>query len=183
MVYLQDSDKASRLLELDKGSIRRLSAARSLLIKKTAAPAVSGQFGYIEGRPAAMYRAGGRLWMAIDGKPWLLDELTAGVDRVGDGFRVEIAAPDHRYRFNVEALDPDPYLGFEDAEDFSFGLWAANVMNSSERQHVLLETLVDAPIDQVPDHADVDSSPSLELKKSWLGQGGHSGAHRRESAG
>ena len=78
MVYLQDSDKASRLLELDKGSIRRLSAARSLLIKKTAAPAVSGQFGYIEGRPAAMYRAGGRLWMAIDGKPWLLDEFYCG---------------------------------------------------------------------------------------------------------
>ena len=108
---------------------------------------------------------------------------TAEVDRVGDGFRVEIAAPDHRYRFNVEALNSDPDLGFEDAEDFSFGLWAANVMNSSERQHVLLETLVDAPIDQVPDHADANSSPSLELKKSWLGQGGHSGAHRRESAG
>jgi hypothetical protein len=74
-------------------------------------------------------------------------------------------------------------LIWEDAEDFSFGLWAANVMNSPERQHILLETLVDAPIDRVPDHAEVDSSPSLELKKSWLGQGGHSDAHRRESAG
>jgi hypothetical protein len=183
MVYLQDSEKASGLLELDKGSVRRLSAARSLLLKKAAARTVSGHFGYIEGRPAAMYRAGGRLWMAIDGKPWFLDELTAGVHRVGEGVRVEIAAPDHRYRFNVDALDPDPDLGFEDAEDFSFGLWAANVMNSPERQHVLLETLVDAPIDQVPDHAEIDSLPSLDLKKSWLGQGGQSDAQRRGSAG
>lgn len=121
--------------------------------------------------------------MAIDGKPWFLDELTAGVHRADDAYQVEISAPDHRYRFGVETLDLDSDLGFEDAEDFPFGLWAAEVMNNPERQHVLLEMLVDAPIDQVPDHAEIDSSPSLELKQSWLGQVGNPDAHRGQSSG
>lgn len=183
MVYLQDSGNASRLLELNRSSVRRLSTARSLLLKKAAGQAVSGHFGYINGRPAAMYRAGGRLWMAIDGKPWFLDELTAKVDRAKTGYRVEISAPDHRYRFSVDTTDLDFDLGFVDAEDFSFGLWAALVLNKPERQQVLLEMLVDAPIDQVPDHAEIDSLPSLELKESWLRQGGQHETHRRHSPG
>lgn len=121
--------------------------------------------------------------MAIEGKPWFLDELSAEVQRVDDGYQVEICAPDHRYRFSVDTTDFDLDLGFEDAEDFSFGLWAAQIMKNPERQNVLVEALVDAPIDQVPDHADIDASPSFELKESWLRQGGHSDPNRRRSPG
>jgi hypothetical protein len=112
--------------------------------------------------------------MAIDGKPRFLDELSAEVHQASEGYQVEICAPDHRYRFSVDAADLDLDLGFEDAEDFSFGLWAAQIMKSPERQDVLLQVLVDAPIDQVPDHAEVDALSSPELKESWLRQGGHS---------
>src|SRR4051794_39223115 len=181
MVYLKDSENASRLMELDKRSVHRLSAARSFLLRKTGRQAVSGHFGYIAEKPAAIYRAGGRLWMAIDGKPRFLDELSAEVHQANEGYQVEICAPDHRYRFSVDAADLDLDLGFEDAEDFSFGLWAAQIMKSPERQDVLLQVLVDAPIDQVPDHADVDALSSPELKESWLRQGGHSDPDRGRS--
>lgn len=183
MVYLKDSENASRLLELDKKSVQRLSAARSFLLRKMGTRAVSGHFGYIDDKPAAIYRAGDRLWLAIDGKPWFLEELSAEVKQADDGYQVEICAPDHRYRFSVDLADLDPDLGFEDAEDFSFGLWAAQIMKSPSRQNVLLKVLVDAPIDQVPDHADPDASPSLELKESWLRQGGHSDPSRGRSPG
>ena len=121
--------------------------------------------------------------MAIDGKPWFLDELSAEVQQTDDAYQVEIWAPDHRYRFSVDTADLDLDLGFEDAEDFSFGLWAAQIMKSRERQGVLLQVLADAPIDQVPDHADSDASSSLELKESWLRQGGHSDPNRGRSPG
>jgi len=119
--------------------------------------------------------------MAIDGKPWFLDELSAEVEQADGGYHVEICAPDHRYRFSVDAADLDLDLGFEEAEDFSFGLWAAQILKSPERQDVLREVLADAPIDQVPDHADIGASPSLELKESWLRQGGHSDPSRGHS--
>jgi hypothetical protein len=96
---------------------------------------------------------------------------------------VEICAPDHRYRFCVDTADLDLDAGFESPEDFSFGLWAAQIMKSSKRQDVLLQVLVDAPVDQVPDHAEIDASPSLELKESWLRQGGHSNPNRGQSPG
>jgi hypothetical protein len=56
-------------------------------------------------------------------------------------------------------------------------------MKSSKRQDVLLQVLVDAPVDQVPDHEEIDASPSLELKESWLRQGGHSNPNRGQSPG
>jgi hypothetical protein len=171
MVYLQDSDNASRLLELDKSSVRRLSAARSFLLRNTVARAVSGHFGYLEDKPAAIYLAGGRLWMAIDGKPWFLEELRAEVDQADDGLQVEITAPDHHYGFSVDSAEGDlDATALASAEDSSFGLWAAHIMNSPERQHVLRDVLIDAPIDRVPEHAKVDASPSPELKRSWLRQ-------------
>jgi hypothetical protein len=34
-------------------------------------------------------------------------------------------------------------------EDFSFGLWAARIIENRDRRNVLLEALVDAPLDEV----------------------------------
>jgi len=74
MVYLQDANRASRLAELDSSGVRLLPALRSRLLKKTTARNVSGQLGDIAGKPAAVYVAGGRLWLAIDDQPWFFDD-------------------------------------------------------------------------------------------------------------
>jgi hypothetical protein len=161
MVYLQDADNASRLFALDSGGVRRLSPARSRLLKRTAARNVSGHRGHIAGRPAAVYVAGGRLWLAIDDHAWLLGELSAEVDQADDGYAVQISTPERDYRLLAHAASFDgDTTPFAALEDFSFGLWVARIIESRERQKVLLQQLVDAPLDQVPDHAEkpVDAS-------------------------
>jgi hypothetical protein len=152
MVYLQDADNASRLFALDSGGVRRLSAVRSGLLKRTIARNVSGHIGHIAGKPTAVYVAGGRLWLAIDDQRWLLGELSAEVDPAGNGYAVQISTPRRDYRFSVDA----DTTAFAAAEDISFGLWAARIIESRERQNVLLEALVDAPLDKVPGHAKTD---------------------------
>jgi len=171
MVYLQDADNASRLFALDSGGVRRLSAARSRLLKRTVARNVSGHLGHIADKPAAVYVAGGRLWLAIDDQPWLFDDLRAEVDQADHGYTVHIATPKRDYRFFVDVaeLDADT-TPFAALEDFSFGLWAARIIESRERQNVLLQALVDAPLDEVPDHAatDVHAGP-VNMRHSWGG--------------
>ncbi len=169
MVYLQDADNASRLFELDSGVVRRLSAVRSGLLKRTVARNVSGHLGQIDDKPAAVYVAGGRLWLAIDDQPWLLDELSAKVDRADSGYSVAVSTPKREYRFFVDAApsetDTTPFAA---VEDLSFGLWAARIIESRERQNVLLQALVDAPLDEVPDHAKTDAHDGpVNVRHSW----------------
>jgi hypothetical protein len=154
MVYLQDADNAARLAALDSSGVRLLSATRSRVLRRTVARDVSGHLGVIAGKRAAIYVAGGRLWLAIDGKPWFFDELQATIDRTDDGYAVRITTPDGSYEFTVDdsACDDDT-TAFASIEDFSFGLWAARIIEAQERQKVLLEVLVDAPLDAVPEHA------------------------------
>jgi len=169
MVYLQDTDNASRLSQLDGSGVRRLSAARSRLLKRTVARNVSGHLGQIAGKPAAVYLAGGRLWFAIDDQPWLLDELSTKVNPADHGYSVQISTPRRDYRFSVDAApfdaDTTPFAAVEDS---SFGLWAARIIESRERQNVLLQALVDAPLNEVPEHAatDVHERP-VNVRHSW----------------
>jgi len=169
MVYLQDAESASRLAELDRHEIRRLSALQSILLKRTVARKVSGLLGVIASKSAAVYVAGGRLWLAIDGRAWYLSELQAEVDRTNGGYAVRISTPKRDYSLSVDesefAEDTTPFVA---AEDFSFGLWAANIIKSRDRQKVLLEVLVDASLDRVPRHAgDVADDGSISVRDSW----------------
>ena len=184
MVYLRDSDHASRLLALDSKGVHRLPAIRSRLLRRTAAKGVSGHFGYIADKPAAIYAAGGRLWIAIEDQPWFLDELKADIDRTDDGYWVAISAPDRRFKFLVDADDLDA-TPFAASEDFSFGLWIAHIIKSPERQDVLLETLVDAKLDDVPEHSEIDASESADIRGRWRRSGRTSAQdpHRRQSPG
>lgn len=154
MVYLQDAQNASRLAELDRHGIRALPAVRSRVLKRTVARSVSGHLGEIAGKPAAVYAAGGRLWLAIDGQPWFLEELDAAIKDVPQGYSIRISTPEHVYECcaNNAAFETDA-TAFAAAEDFSFGLWAARILLNGERQKVLREVLVDARLDEVPAHA------------------------------
>jgi hypothetical protein len=168
MVYLQDADNSSRLFALDSSGVRRLSAARSRLLKRTAARNVSGHLGHIADKPAAIYVAGGRLWLAIDGEPWFFDELTADIDQADMGCSVHISTPKRHYRFSVDAARFDADTPFAATEDLSFGLWAARIIENRERQNVLLEVLVDAPLDEVPEHAETDVHEGpVNVRDSW----------------
>jgi hypothetical protein len=118
---------------------------------------------------AAVYVAGGRLWLAIDNQPWFLDELSAVVDEADNGYRVHISTPRRNYDFVVGAdkLDADTNP-FASAEDDSFGLWIARIIENRERQNVLLDVLVDASLDEVPDHATSDRpSGPVNVRHSW----------------
>ncbi len=171
MVYLQDSDNAARLFALDTKGVHRLSAVKSRLLKRTVARKVSGHLGYIADRPAAVYVAGGRLWLAIDGQPWFLDELKAEVDRADAGYAVDISTPEHDYKFFVDPEGFDDTTAFADPEDWSFGLWVAQIVGSRERQNVLLTVLVDAPLNEVPDHAETDGHGSVDVRRPWTRPG------------
>lgn len=109
------------------------------------------------------------MWIAIEEHPWFIDELTAEIDRVDNGFRVAISAPGRRLQFSVEDLESDVgFTPFAAPEDFAFGLWVAQIINSSERQSVLLETLVDAKLDDVPEHTEIDdASDSVNFRHRW----------------
>lgn len=176
MLYLQDSDNASRLFALDRSGVRRLSAAKSRVLKRTVARTVSGHLGYIDDKPTAIYVAGGRLWFAIDNQPWFLDELKADVSQADSGYAVDISTPGCDYEFFVDASGFDDTTAFADAEDSSFGLWAAHIIASPERQSVLLEALMDAPLDDVPDHAQTPGQ-SVDFRRLW-GIHGRSADHR-----
>jgi hypothetical protein len=168
MVYLQDADNAGRLFALDSGGVRRLSGARSRLLRRTAARDVSGHLGYIDDKPAAVYVAGGRLWFAINGQPWFLDELKAEIDQDDSGYAVRIETPNYDYKLVVCTTDTDDTTAFVDPEDRSFGLWVAQIVRNQERQRVLLETLVDAPLNEVPDHARTNGrGGSVDVRRSW----------------
>lgn len=109
------------------------------------------------------------MWIAIEEHPWFIDELTAAIDKVDDGFRVAISAPGRQIQFSVEDLGSDVgFTPFAAPEDFAFGLWVAQIINSSERQDVLLEMLVDAKLDEVPEHSEIDeASGSVDLRHRW----------------
>jgi hypothetical protein len=167
MVYLQDSDNAARLFALDTTGVHRLSGAKSRLLRKTVARKVSGHLGYIADKPAAVYVAGGRLWLAIDDQPWFLDELTASVDKAEAGYAVDISTPEREYSFFVDPAGFDDTTAFADPEDGSFGLWAAHIIANPDRQNVLLTVLVDAPLDEVPDHAEKNGHSSVDMRHPW----------------
>jgi hypothetical protein len=183
MVYLQDSDNAARLFTLDTKGVHRLSAAKSRLLRRTVARKVSGHLGYIADKPAAVYVAGGRLWLAIDGQPWFLDELKAEVDQAGAGYAVDISTPERDYKFVVDPAGLDDATAFSDPEDWSFGLWAAQIIGNPDRQNVLLTVLADAPLDEVPDHAEMDGHGSLDVRHPWMqsGQAADHGLGRKRS--
>jgi hypothetical protein len=182
MVYLQDSDNAARLFALNKGGVHRLSAVKSRLLKRTVARNVSGHLGYIDDKPAAIYAAGGRLWFAIDDQPWLLAELKADIDRADSGYAVDISTPNRGYTFYVDAVGFNDSTAFADVEDRSFGLWAAHIIGNPKRQDVLLDALVDAPLDQVPDHAGT-TGKSVDVRRPWAGseKAADHGLHRERS--
>lgn len=168
MVYLQDSDNAARLFALDSRGVRRLSAARSRFLWRTVARDVSGHLGYIDGKPAAVYAAGGRLWFAMDSQPLFLDELKVEIGQGDAGYAVDIETPNQDYKFFASVADHDGTTAFAAPEDWSFGLWVARIVQNQERQKVLLETLIDAPLNEVPDHARVSGhSGSIDVRRSW----------------
>jgi hypothetical protein len=171
MVYLQDAENASRLFQLDRRGVHRLSGARSRLLKRTVARNVSGHLGLIADKPAAVYVAGGALWLAIDDEPWLLEQLSAKVDQAGDGYLGVISTPKRSYQFAGELAASDAETTpFAALEDVSFGLWAARIIESRERQDVLLGALVDAPLAEVPDHADTDAEGGpVDVRHAWRG--------------
>jgi hypothetical protein len=171
MVYLQDADNASRLFALELSGVRQLSAARSGLLKRTVARNVSGHLGQIADKLAAVYVAGGQLWLAIDDQPWLLEELSAEIERADNSCSVQISTPKRDYRFFVDGTESDAdTTAFASVEDRSFGLWAARIIESRERQNVLLEALVDAPLDEVPDHAKTEAHDGpVNARHSWSG--------------
>lgn len=166
MVYLQDSDNAARLFTLDPKDVRvrRLSTAKSRLLKRTVARKVSGHLGHIADKPAAVYVAGGRLWFAIDDQPWSLNELKAEVDQTDAGYAVDISTPARDYKFFVDPTGHDDTTAFVDPEDWSFGLWAARIIGNPDRQSVLLTVLADAPLDDVPDHAATSGQGSVDAR-------------------
>lgn len=127
---------------------------------------MSGHLGYLDQKPAAIYAAGGRLWFAIDGQPWFLDELTATVDVGSEGQTIRIATPDCKYDVFVGPADVDDSTAFADREDRSFGLWVARIVQSPERQEVLLDVLVDAPLSEVPDHVG-PTGDLIDVRRSW----------------
>lgn len=117
----------------------------------------------------AVYIAGGRLWLAIDGQPWFLDELSADVEQADNGYSVHISTPKRNYQFFVDAsaFDTDT-TACAAVEDCSFGLWTARIIENRERQNVLLDVLVDASLDEVPEHADTDISDGpVSVRHSW----------------
>jgi hypothetical protein len=179
MAYLQDTHHASRLAEIDRNGVRLVPAIRSLFLKRTAARNVSGHLGVIADRTAAVYVAGGQLWLAIDGQPWFFRELEADVSADDHGWRVEIRTPARTYDFDVERTLPyDDLTPFADPEDFSFGLWAARVIQSPERQQVLLDVLVDAPLTVMPVHATKEEHPlSVDVTREWKTPVGAVGLH------
>jgi hypothetical protein len=168
MVYLQDSDNAARLFALDTKGVHRLSTAKSKLLKRTVARKVSGHLGYIADKAAAVYVAGGRLWFAIDGQPWFLDELKAVVEQADAGYAVDISTPERNYKFFVDPARLDDATAFADPEDWSFGLWTAQIIGNPDRQNVLLTVLADAPLDEVPDHAKTNGDGSVDVRHPWI---------------
>lgn len=154
MAYLQDSERAARLAEIDRNGIRVLPLLRSRWLRRTAVKQVSGHLGQIDGHPAAVYVAGGRLWLAIDGQAWFLDEVEAAVRQSDGGWRGRIQTPAGAYDFTARrtSVDTDA-TPFSDPEDVSFGLWVARLLEDADRRDVLREVLVDASPDTVPAHA------------------------------
>lgn len=179
MVYLQDSNRGSRLAALDSSGVRLLPALRSRLLKRTTARNVSGQRGDIAGRPAAVYVAGGRLWLAIDNQPWFLDEIEATVTSAVHGYVVQIVTPAKSYEFPADRMiDDGDSTAFASPEDFSFGLWTARIVNDPERQKVLLEVLVDASLDDVPEHARTEGrGRARDVRGAWTSHAATSDPH------
>lgn len=169
MVYLQDAQNAARLAEIDRRGVRVLPAIRSQVLKRTVARNVSGHLGEIAGRPAAVYVAGGRLWLAIDGQPWFLEELQAAIERTDGGYFVRISTPAQVYECHANNADLETdATAFVDAEDFSFGLWVARIIGNGERQKVLLDVLVDARLDDVPAHAgSAERGGTINARDAW----------------
>ncbi len=151
MVYLQDSEHRSRLYALDGRGIHRLPAIKSRIVRRAATRRVAGHLGRIADKPAALYVAGRKLWFAIDDQPWLLDELEARVDE--SEARVEICTPDHRYGADFDPTSRAADTPFAEPEDWSFGVWVAHIAQDPTRQRVLLDSLYDAPLTAVPEHA------------------------------
>lgn len=175
--YLQDTHRASRLAEIDRHGVRLVPAIRSFVLKRTAARNVSGHLGVIVGEPAAVYVAGGRLWLAIDGQPWFFHELAADISRDDHGCTVAIRTPARTYELSVEpTLSDEDLTPFADPEDFSFGLWAARVIQNPARQRVLLDALVDAPLTAMPAHASKEEHPlAVDVTRAWKGPVGTAG--------
>lgn len=166
MVYLQDADNASRLATLDRSGVHLRSLAWSRVLKMTTAREVSGHLGMIATKPAAVYVAGGRLWLAVDGRPWFLDELHAEIDRVDSGYRVRISTPERDYGTLIDGslFDDADVTPLAAPEDFSFELWTAHIIKSPERQKVLQDVLVNASMNEVPAHA---PNAANDMRASW----------------
>lgn len=169
VAYLQDTHHASRLAEIDRHGVRLVPAIRGRVLKMTAARNVSGHLGVITDKPAAVYVAGGQLWLAIDGQPWFFDELEVDISSDDRGCAVEIRTPARAYDFRVDsALPAGDITPFADPEDFSFGLWAARLIQDPARQQVLLDVLVDAPLTSMPIHATKEEHPlAVDVARSW----------------
>jgi len=152
--YLQDAHNVARMAEIDRRGVELLPAWRSRLLRRIVGARVSGHLGEIGGHPAALYLAGGRLWLAVDGQPWHIDEVEADVDVADSQYAIAIRTPQQTYELLVESLGlEDDTTPFVDLEDFSFGLWAARIILDPDRQQVLRDTLQDASLSVMPEHA------------------------------
>lgn len=141
---------------------------RSRVLKRTSARHVSGHLGEIAGKPAAVYLAGGRLWLAVDGQPWFLDEVQAAIERTDGGYFVRISTPATVYECDADEADDADTTALADAEDFSFGLWVARIIGNGERQAVLSDVLVDARLDEVPAHAGTEErGGAVNVRDAW----------------
>ena len=184
MAYLQDAHIAARLAEIDRHGVELLPVWRSRLLRKLAGASVSGHLGDIGGHAAAVYLAGGRLWLAIDAQAWHLDETNAEIDHADDRLAIVIRTPRQRYDMVVEShgleYDTTP---FADLEDSCFGLWAARIIRDRERQQVLRTALEDTSLEKMPEHARDAAKPSAMHMPQWrLPSSGvpRDGEHRAE---
>lgn len=168
MVFLQHADNASRLAVIRPGGLWLLGPVRSRLLKKSSARQVSGQFGEIGGTAAALYLAGGRLWLAIAGQAWLLDNVKAEIEESEHDWVVRIDTPTGAYEARARrSSEPHDVTALADDEDFFFGLWVARIIRDERRRRVLAETLCDASLEDVPRESSDPPQEVIDPRASW----------------
>jgi hypothetical protein len=152
--YLQSFQTANRLAKIDRNGVELLSGLRSRLVRGVARARASGQLGTLAGKPAAVYLAGDRLWLAVDGEPWHLDEVSAEIESVDHQIDITIRTPRDQHTDAVDTTAMrDDFTPFAALEDFSFALWIAHIVQDDDRQKVLRETWENASPDVMPEHA------------------------------
>ena len=135
MILLQSHTEYNRLAEYDPHTGQYTEVLRHAHTSVT-----SGFYSFLSRVFAAIYGWNGEVFLHIAETRTRIDtSVSAQIPQLGVLVIRKDSAVLHRLHYTPEAMPPDDPTSFIDAEDFDFGLLLARMIQSPERQKVLIQ--------------------------------------------